>query len=157
MIISGFPGIGKSFACRKLRNKINIKDDDSNNFYNICSDDGSKSTNPLFPSNYVNEIKKFIESVELTQDENSVYLISTDKSVRNMLLEQAITFTLIYPDKSLKDEYLLRYIEKGSSDDFIRFMDANFIKLIEEIELDSRLNLLKLKSKEYLSDYLVYD
>lgn len=38
MIISGFPGIGKSFACRKLRNKINIKDDDSNNFYNICSD-----------------------------------------------------------------------------------------------------------------------
>jgi hypothetical protein len=137
-VISAFPACGKSTFYNKNsvyvnpNNKLKILDSDSSLFSWIY-DENNKKTNvrdPEFPQNYINHIK---EQLPL-QD---YIFVSSHKVVRDALRDNHIHFTLIYPDRSLKDEWLRRFKERGNDDKFIQFQGEHWDEFITEMENES--------------------
>ena len=124
-VISAFPGTGKSHLFREPGNLV-ILDSDSSQYSWLYDEEGNKSRNPDFPNNYIAHIKEAIEEVDLI-------LVSTHKEVRDALVANNIYFDLVFPDASLKDEYIQRYKDRGSDEGFIKLMESNFEKFITEL------------------------
>ena len=137
-IISGFPGVGKSHLGKRSDNEIVVLDLESSDF---------KGENRW--EDYKNEIKNQIGKVD-------VLFVSSHKETRKILSELGLNFYLVYPDRSLKDEYLRRYAERGSSQEFIEMMDKNFDLFIDSIENEEvRCAKIKLTGEnEYLDSFL---
>ena len=122
VVISGFPGIGKSYTAMN-EDSFKILDSDSSNFSWIKI--GVR--NPDFPNNY-------IEHIKLNMYKADIIFVSSHEEVRNALIKNGIDFTLVYPHKSLKNIYLARYEQRGSSKEFIEFISNNWDKFLDEIE-----------------------
>lgn len=107
VIVSGFPGIGKSrFAAA---------------FMGTCSDsDSSLFDKSAFPGNYMDHIAGHL------QLNTNVILVSSHKVVRDALIEREMPYCLVYPDQSLKAEYLERYSGRNSPQAFIDLLDKNW-------------------------------
>ena len=60
-------------------------------------------------------------------------LISTHKQVRGALVENNIPFLLVYPAKSLKNEYMDRFKSRGNKQGFLNLMDKNWDVFIQEL------------------------
>ena len=142
-IISGFPGIGKSCYCNNT--DLNVLDSDSSNFSQIK--EGVR--NPEFPQNYINHIKEHIGKVD-------IILVSSHLSVREALAQNNITFTLVYPSRELKDQYISRFKERGSSPQFIKLLSKNWEIFIEELENQTKCEHIILTKGEYLSTYVKF-
>lgn len=140
-LYSGFPGVGKSHAFRTLSSKgFVIRDSDSSTF--------DKSN---FPNNYIKHIK------ELNRDTRiDAILISSHDTVRDALIRNNLPFTLVYPDINIKDEYLDRYLNRGSNEDFINLLNANWETWINQLinYKSSLVTHVVLKSGETLLDVL---
>jgi hypothetical protein len=141
-IISGFPGVGKSYFYNHSTEKI-VLDSDSSNFSWLSK--GLR--HPNFPNNYIEYIKSNIGKADLI-------LVSSHSVVRDALKENNLHYTLVYPDKSLKEEYLQRYIVRGSNESFIKMIDAKWDEFIDEIERETFPEKIKLNNNEYLKDVL---
>ena len=141
ILISAFPGCGKSTFYNKYSSysetqderykdcsNCKILDSDSSQFSWIWKD-GQKTDerNPEFPANYVEHIKENM----LTQD---IIFISTHESVRNALKEAGLQFTLIYPDGSLKEEWIRRFEERKSPEAFVQTVSNNWDTWIDQLE-----------------------
>ncbi len=72
--------------------------------------------------------------------------------MRNALKENEISYTLVYPDISLKEEYIQRYKSRGNNEKFISFIADNWESFIKDMENEKFPILVKLESNEYLSD-----
>lgn len=152
-VISAFPACGKSTYYREwsryslenvwrknggtgLRDDGSIIgekiiDSDSSNFSWIKDDNGNntKERNPDFPQNYINHIKKKME----TED---VIFVSSHDVVRKALKDNDIEYHIFYPDKSMKEEWIRRFKERGNDDGFIKFISSNWNSFINDIERD---------------------
>ena len=106
IIISAFPGIGKSTLYNE--NKINYSDSDS-----------SKSDKKDFPNNYIKHIKKI-------RNKKHIIFISSHIDVRNKLVEECIPFIYVIPTLDRKEEFLNNYRERGNVKDFIDNVDFNW-------------------------------
>jgi len=137
-IISGFPGVGKSHLGKRLDNEVKVLDLESSDF---------KGENRW--EDYKNEIKNQVGKVD-------VLFVSSHTETRKILSELGLNFYLVYPDRSLKDEYLRRYRERGNSEEFIDMMDKNFDLFIDSIENEEvRCAKIKLTGEnEYLDSFL---
>jgi hypothetical protein len=96
----------------KLGSKVS--DSDSSLFSKLSN--GEK--NPDFPNNYIQHIKSLI-------NEKDFIFVSSHKEVREALKANNIPFILIYPNKDLLSEYLIRYTERGNENSFIDFIRKN--------------------------------
>lgn len=137
-IISGFPGVGKSHLGKRSDNEVVVLDLESSNF---------KGENRW--EDYKNAIKNQIGKVD-------ILFVSSHTETRKILSELGVRFYLVYPDRSLKDEYLRRYVERGSSQEFIEMMDKNFDLFIDSIE-NEEVRCAKIKligENEYLDSFL---
>lgn len=139
-IISGFPAVGKSHFYEN-NSELIVLDSDSSKFSWIS--EGVR--HPEFPQNYIEHIKSNIGKA-------NVILVSSHKVVRDALKENNIHYTLMYPDKSLKDEYIQRYKHRGNNDAFIKMIDSNWDSFIDEIEQETYPEKIKLKHSQYLND-----
>lgn len=124
MVISAFPGTGKSYATKKLDN--------------VVDSDSSKFDKVNFPANYIEYIKDEIEQ------KTSVIFVSTHQEVRDALVKADIPFILIYPDISLKEEYLRRYKKRKSPQSFINLLDEKWDDWITSCEIQSNNYTIKL-------------
>lgn len=136
LIISGFPGVGKSTAFSTAANLV-IKDSDSSQF--------DKAD---FPQNYIAHIKQCID------DKVDIVFVSSHKEVRDVLTENNIWYVLLYPDISLKNEYLERYKQRGSSQKFIDLVESNWENWISDCNTYGKYLPITLESGEYATDYL---
>lgn len=118
VIVSAFPGMGKTYAYNLFNKDIKVMDSDSSYF--------SKDN---FPSNYIQHIKENIPNYDLI-------FISSHKEVRDLLEIEGIDFDLFYPDKERKNEFIENYVTRHSKMDFIRKVDNNWNDWINSIELD---------------------
>ena len=134
ILISAFPGVGKSYLFK------NLKD------YKILDSDSSTFDKDLFPGNYIDHIKQNIGVVD-------IIMISTHDVVRQQLEENGLFFVLVYPDISLKDEYIGRYNERGNDDNFIKILGENWDNWINDIEKQKGCLKIKLQSGEFLGDF----
>lgn len=130
-IVSAFPGCGKSYIFTnyndKYYNGIKYKflDSDSSNFSWIETEHG-KERNPNFPDNYIEHIKNNIGKVD-------VIFVSSHKEVREALLDAKIPFYMVYPDITLKPNFLELYKNRGNTDKFIDFVSSNWENFIYDI------------------------
>lgn len=151
-VIAGFPGIGKS-AC--TRRDPTLLDSDSSLFsWKFGSDgnpildaDGRKVRDPEFPANYIAHIQSMIGKVP-------AIFISSHAVVRDALVDAGIRFNLVYPDRSLKDEYLARYIERGNPPAFVDMISANWDDFLDELDAQAGCHKVVLQQGEYMADAL---
>lgn len=118
LIISAFPGTGKTWCYECIGDNSIILDSDSSTF--------DKSE---FPANYIEHIKKYIGKV-------NVILVSSHDTVRAALREAGIEFYVVYPanTKTNKEEYMTRYVKRGSSEAFVKLMEEKWDDFIASIE-----------------------
>ena len=146
IIISGFPGIGKSYLTKVFKDThLIVQDSDSSNFSWLSP--GVR--NPDFPNNYIQHIKNSIGIADYI-------LVSSHESVRSKLAEEHIEYILVYPDKSSYDEYINRYIQRHSDETFINNIMKTFETFVDQCEHDQYAIKVKLNRGEFLFDILDY-
>ena len=116
IIISGFPGVGKSFLGKN-----------NDDFIDLDS------------SRYAGEDRwrRYKERIEDALGIYKYIFVSSHQETRDILNELGLKYYVVYPDKNLKEEYLKRYKERGSKEDFIDLMNNNFESFIDSIENNS--------------------
>lgn len=126
-IISAFPGTGKSHFYNE--NSETTLDSDSSEFSWVKDEDGNntKVRNPEFPQNYIKHIKENIGKKEFI-------FVSSHKEVRDALKDSCIFFYLIYPEIERKDEFVKRYIDRGSPSAFVDLLSNKWDEWITECE-----------------------
>ncbi len=153
IIISGFPGVGKTF-CYKEDSPL-ILDSDSSLFSwqrrsdgSIVKDDNGKDVrHPDFPNNYIAHIKENIGKAK-------VIFVSSHQEVRAALTQAQIPFTLVYPDRSLLDEYAERYKKRNSPPAFISLIRNKWNDFLSDLEKQEGCTKIVLQAGQYLSDVL---
>ena len=134
LIISGFPGIGKSFLTKEFGNSVS-------------DSDSSKFDKKDFPKNYIKHIKDLI-------GKKKIILVSSHKEVLDELEKLDSNFIIISPERELKEEYIQRYKDRGSSEEFVKLLTEKWNNFIDDVE-KPRKNAwkIKLKKGEFLKDY----
>jgi hypothetical protein len=135
-IVAAFPGCGKTHYC-------NYDSDYMPDGFAMDSD-SSKFHKSTFPQNYIDHIESHIGKVK-------IIFCSTHKCVREELLQRHIPFVLAYPGISLKYEYLQRFVNRGSSAEFIKTIERNWDQWIEELQNQKGCEHLVLKFGQYLN------
>ncbi len=134
LIISAFPGTGKTYLF-------------NNTDKTILDSDSSKFDKTKFPENYIQHIKDNIGKVD-------IILVSSHKPVRDALVANKIDFTLVYPSKELKEEYINRYKQRGSPETFIDLITKNWENWIDELSNQIGCTKCELSKGEYLKDII---
>lgn len=131
-VISGFPGIGKSYVF-KNQDKIGIKcvDSDSSMFSWTTDAENQKIRNPFWPSNYIQHLHGL-----LNDDSIDYIFVSTHKEVREAMKANNIEYTLIYPMATQRTEYISRYTERKSPPEFIAMMYDKFAGFVQDCTND---------------------
>lgn len=124
-----FPGTGKSSVSQSVPD---VLDADSRLYQFIgvtprmlhdAAAQARTVPNPEYPDNYFHYI----------EDAGSAYvLLNCHVSLLPRISSENLF--LIYPDISLKDEYLRRYRDRGDSESFISYMDESFADMVHAIE-----------------------
>ena len=143
IIISGFPGVGKSHLCKEMCEfpYLKIYDSDSSNFSWL--EPGVR--NPDFPNNYIKHIKSLIGVADYI-------LVSSHEVVRKRLAEENIRYVLVFPGHDLYDEYMSRYRMRNSSEAFIDHISKNFHSFVNQCENDIFAIRYELGAGCFLSD-----
>ena len=134
IVVSAFPACGKSYMQNNYNDKpFTMLDSDSSQFSWIKDENGvnTKERNPDFPDNYIKHIKDNIGKVD-------VIFVSSHDIVRVALNENKINFFMIYPDKSMKEEWIRRFRERGNDEGFIKFIGDNWDDFIDKIEEEEK-------------------
>lgn len=141
-VFSGFPGVGKSVFFF-VSDGLAKADSDSSMF--------SKLPNGDLNLNFISDYIKHIKSLVGVKD---ILLVSSHSLVRDAMVKAGIEFTLVYPDVSLRDEYLDRFRDRGSSQGFIDLIDSEWGNFIDSCIGQKNCKHVVLKVGEYISDVI---
>lgn len=142
VLCAAFPGTGKSWYVDKGEGSGYIPQ-------GFATDsDSSKFDKDNFPQNYIQHIKE-----KISQGYTKVF-ISSHKEVRDALVANGLEFTLVYPDISLKEEYLGRYKDRGNSSLFIEMMEKNWERFIEQCQDQTGCKHIVLPSMIFISNVM---
>lgn len=140
-VIAGFPGTGKSYYVSRGEGSDYMPQ-------GFASDsDSSKFDKSDFPNNYIKHINEQISSGCMR------IFVSSHKIVRDALVENGIEFTLVYPKKELKNEYLKRYEERGSPQEFINLISNNWDNWIDECKSQIGCKHLELEGNDFIYNH----
>lgn len=134
MLCAAFPGSGKTFICENT----NIKAVEVEYWkYKY----GRRKE-------YVADIRKHLGTVDYI-------FIATDPEGLELLREEGLAITLVYPKKELRGEYLDRYIKRDSPHDFIGAFMKHWDAWIDELKEQTRCRHIVLDKGQYLRDVLI--
>ena len=134
LLCAGFPAVGKSY----FYNHSELK---------VLDSDSSKFDKSFFPKNYIDHIKANLGKVD-------IILISSHEVVRDALVEDGLDFTLVYPNIDLKQEFIERYKQRGSSESFIKLVSDNCNEWITQLQNQNGCKKIELSTGQYLSDVI---
>lgn len=142
-VICGFSGIGKTTAEQKHRLIIDLESSP----FSYTWDGGLKmERNPSFPDNYVDRLCELIDN-----DSARYYLTSCHQEVRTALKNRGIDYIIVLPTIEQKNEYLKRWLRRGSPMEFIQLMNDRWEEMIQSCEEDDAPKIY-LSSGEFVSD-----
>lgn len=154
LVISGFPGVGKTTLERYER----IVDLESSGFHwswvpgNPFGEEQPAPPevrlNPAWPKNYIDKIDKLSK-----EDYQKIILVSTHPEVLAGLEERRIPHLIVLPTKDLKNEYMIRYLRRGSDWAFLKTMYVRFDEFIDKLEKNHAPKIY-LARGQYLQDVL---
>lgn len=147
IVICGFPGIGKSCVAH---DRMSIEDSDSSSYSWMWDKEEphKRVRNPEFPQNYADSIEKKVKGIEF-----EYILVSSHIDVRAELKRRGIRYIVVAPKRHLKSEYLIRYLKRGSTMDFIQILSGKWDEFIDGIESEDA-PVIWLESGQYLSDVI---
>lgn len=137
LLCAAFPGTGKTTMFNKYAGTKKI----------ILDSDSSQFNKDQFPQNYLQHIKENIGKAD-------IICISSHKEVREALVANGLPFVLIYPHRSLKDEYIARYTDRGNSHFFIELVEKNWDLWIDECEQQEGCTQIALPSMIFVDNVL---
>ena len=144
-VISAFPGTGKSHLFRKAEgHRTWVMDSDSSLFSWLSP--GVR--NPEFPQNYIQHIQEHIGRADWI-------LVSSHREVRDALKAAGIQYVSVYPSVSCKAEYLQRFVDRGSPEQFIHLLTNNWGLWLNDMFSDTwgpEHEHMVLNQGQYLSD-----
>ena len=158
LVFSVFPGGGKSTICNRAEQygmkHVGVS---AEGFVEpvpvpagtvpVFDSDSSLFDKEYFPGNYVEHIKEVLSNYP-----NVVIMVSSHDNVRKAMAEAGIPYTLVYPQRELKGEYLERYEGRGSPEAFVNMMDNKWNDFIDSSESDPTQDRIVLSEGEYLVD-----
>lgn len=152
LIISGFPGIGKSSVAELAAEKHNFGycDFESTPYRFRWLENGERVAESEWPGNYVDAIEKVAGPL----GGYDVVMISTHKEVRDELNARGIPFIIVMPYDELLDEYMLRYVARGSDFSLIKQVFDNWYAWLYELN-NYGAPVIHLKSGQFLADLIV--
>ncbi|WPH68783.1 hypothetical protein [Stenotrophomonas phage BUCTxx100] len=101
----------------------------------LFDSDSSQFDKVEFPQNYIQHIKSHIDFCSGVMPGLTMFVSSHDV-VRKALKENALDYTLVYPDRSLKEEWIERYNKRGSPQSFIDLLTNKWDDFIDSCESD---------------------
>ena len=154
LVISAFPGMGKSYISRHSEGQ-KILDSDSSQFSWLLDENGNKimdsAGNPIrepnFPNNYMKHIKDNIDTAD-------IIFVSSHENVRKALNDCGIEHCIVYPEEGMKDEMIKRYVARGNDNKFVEMMKKNWHLFLDGIKKDKCPNKIEITHGQYLSDVM---
>lgn len=150
-IICGFSGVGKSSAENmQRRSASNIIDFESSIFSHIWEQGHFEDPEPdkNFPNNYIDAVLN-----RCSKHRGEIYLLSCHQEVRDELKRRGVDYIIVMPTIYQKNEYLKRWLRRGSTTDFIVSMEKRWGEMIRSCEEDNAPKIY-LDENEYISDVL---
>ena len=132
LLVSAFPGCGKTWLY-------------TNSGKTVLDSDSSTFDKSDFPQNYIEHIKQNLDKAD-------IILISTHSDVREELVREHLPFTLVYPCRECKNEYIERYKKRGSDQGFVALLDKMWDTWIDELEAQKGCEHIVLWHNAFLSD-----
>jgi len=150
IFIVAFTATGKSSLAKKYKNVIDME----STLYKYTdgfNDESKKSTNREINKEWPNNYFKALERVKDKYD----YILVADEIVNDFLVENNYEYWVVYPDISLKEEYLNRCKSRGNNDEFIYWYRELWDEWINMSKRDLyAIKHIELKSNQYLEDVL---
>ena len=153
-LLSTFHACGKTFLFdnKDFTNKYIVLDSDSSKFSWLYDEDGYKTNvrNPDFPNNYIQYIKDNIGKVDFI-------FVSSHSSVRDALDKNKVQYTLVFPHKNLKDDWIERCKKRGNNEFFINIINSNWDAWNQEMKIcaERHINYELQTKEEFLYDALL--
>ena len=150
LVISAFPGCGKTHFFNRHKEYMRVLDSDSSMFSWIYNDDGAKERHPDFPDNYIRHIKENL-------DIQDIIFVSSHAQVRKALHDAGIEFVLVFPSTDLKEQWLWRLHDRGSSEEFVDLIRINWDRWLKECYDDTLASgkYLLTKIQPYITDLVI--
>ena len=145
-IIAAFPGTGKSWLCKKGLPPYTLSEEDASRYLGSFNKFGRYIKNYNFKKDYA----RFISS---RPSFGYLVLIHPNRQILDACKSVNITPTIVYPDISLRDEYIERYTNRGTKKELLEYLSRHFDTLIRNIESYSEPKV-KLGSGVFLSDVI---
>ena len=143
-VISAFPGTGKSYFAASFESSAEVFDLDTGNFTQGYGADG-KVIDPDFPNNYLLAIKEQIGKTK-------TLLVGCQPEVIAALRKEEIPFTIVYPERGLKGEYIDRFKLRHSPQSFIELISNNWDLFLDFLEKQEDCERIILRSEQYVGD-----
>lgn len=135
LIISAFPGTGKTYICDNVTNIDAVEVE----FWKYKDD---------LHAEYINLIKDYIGKVDYI-------FVATDPIGLKLLHCEGLKIILVYPENELREEYLQRYIDRDSPTDFIGAFMKYWNPWLDELKRQDYCKHVVMESGEYLEDFMV--
>lgn len=151
MIVSAFAGVGKTTLAQMY--KEDVIDLESGNFKWLENDGTEESKgnrkiqNPKYPINYLEAIKK-------ANSQYKVVLISQHDVIRKCLDAVKLDYVVVYPEMSMKEEFIERYKARGNNEGFINLITSKWESWISNLNLIHNHKKIILGKGQYLSDFV---
>ena len=141
---------GKSSLAKKYKNVIDMEST-LYKYNDISNDESKKSTNreinKEWPNNYFKALKSVLDKYD--------YILVADEIVNDFLITNKYEYWIVYPDISLKEEYLNRCKNRGNNEEFIYWYSRLWDEWINISKNDLHASKhIELKSNQYLEDVL---
>jgi len=156
-IIAAFAGVGKTHFCSLYPHALDL----------VVMPFKYTNFPPMATNCVEGEAIKAHTSLELRRDWRKFYyqalmdtyrrypgeilVIPTDSGILCRLEQGAIPYTVVYPDRSLKEEYRQRYLSRGNTESFLDIFIGGWDVWMDSVR-DNNGNHIELQSGEFLFD-----
>jgi len=154
MIIAAYAGCGKSTFAQMHKSALDFHclpykyylygDSDRSE---ACKANPDNDMRHDWPDNYVAALKDIVNNYEYV-------LIPSDFWVLELLQEERIEYTLVYPCKEAREEYRCRYLDRGNTEYFLSIFYENWGWFIDRLEADDYGKHIVLRPHQFLADVL---
>jgi hypothetical protein len=135
IIYAAFPGTGKSYLCEKTDvDAVEVE-------YWKYKEGGLQD--------------KYVEDIKANFGKVDYILISTDPEGLELLYNNGFFIHLVYPLNDLKGEYLSRYIDRGSPENFMGLLMKYWHLWLDELKGIGYCQHIILGSGKYLHDVIL--
>ncbi|TWU71834.1 hypothetical protein ED733_002296 [Metarhizium rileyi] len=145
VIISGFVASGKTWLTANA-NQLRLSD------YNVLDLDSAlfpKDTDGKRGSDFA---PSYLAKVKDSIAPNTIILISTHQEIRSALVQDSLSYALVYPDDNLQEEWMRRLHARDSPESLVNIVRDNWSKMLSGCQAQDGCDHFLLQEGQYLSD-----